>query len=363
MTIYKRTSTGATQQWHQEISGSQYRTVCGQVGGKLVVSEWTQCEGTNIGRANERTPEEQAIFEVEANYKKKLDKEYHESIDTIDTPKNFLPMLAKEYSPVDFTQQIFAQPKLDGMRCIATAYGLFSRNGKPIVGVPHISEALKEFFTRNHDAVLDGELYNHEYRSDFNTIISNAKKTKPTEEDLVESARVIEYHIYDWAIPARNFSFRVEKLRQEWVGYLFATHLKLVETKLCETQKILDDHFDMQLSAGYEGQMVRLDDYYMNKRTDSLLKRKVMQTEEFILVDILEGLGNWAGYAKIARLLTKDGVEFGAGIAGKREWCRQVLEDREAYLGTQTTVKFANLTPDGIPRFPIVKEFSRNDAS
>ncbi len=69
-TIYKRTSTGAVQRWHQEINPnnpSQYRTVSGQVDGKLVESEWKTCEGTNIGKKNERTPEQQAVFEVKAH--------------------------------------------------------------------------------------------------------------------------------------------------------------------------------------------------------------------------------------------------------------------------------------------------------
>src|SRR5271165_4862698 len=99
MIIYKTTNSGATQQWSQEIEGSKYRTISGQVNGKLVTSEWTQCIGTNIGRANERTPEQQAIFEVDANYKKKLEKDYHKSIDNIEEGSHiFQPMLAYEYN-------------------------------------------------------------------------------------------------------------------------------------------------------------------------------------------------------------------------------------------------------------------------
>ena len=38
-TLCKRTTTGATQQWSQELDGPRYRTVCGQAGGRLVTSE------------------------------------------------------------------------------------------------------------------------------------------------------------------------------------------------------------------------------------------------------------------------------------------------------------------------------------
>src|SRR5678809_152974 len=98
--IYKRTSTGAVQIWQQEINDlapEQYRTISGQIDGNLTTSAWKTCEGTNIGHSNERTPAQQAIFEVEANYKKKLEKDYHKELSKIDQDIIFKPMLAKEY--------------------------------------------------------------------------------------------------------------------------------------------------------------------------------------------------------------------------------------------------------------------------
>ena len=215
--IYKRTATGAIQQWCAEIEGSRYRTRSGQLDGTIVTTDWVQCQGTNIGRSNERTPEEQAIFEVKALYKKKLERDYHEDIDCIDDPLIFAPMLAKEYGDyadkIDFTNKVFAQPKLDGIRCIATERGLFSRNGKPILGVPHIIEALKPLFDYQPDLILDGELYNHAYRDDFNAIVGTVKKQKPTEEDL-EKARLIQYHVYDLPSADGGFAERHLCLRE-----------------------------------------------------------------------------------------------------------------------------------------------------
>src|SRR3546814_4883773 len=93
--------------------------------GKLVVSEWTQC----VGKQG-RTDEEQAQFEIDTAYKHKLTREYYERVEDIGGGAHFFkPMLAEKY---DAFEPGFAQPKLDGVRCIATQDGLFSRQGKPI---------------------------------------------------------------------------------------------------------------------------------------------------------------------------------------------------------------------------------------
>ena len=83
---------------------------------------------------------------------------------------------------VGFGAPVFSQPKLDGIRCIAMREGLFTRTGKPIVAVPHIHEELEPFFEKYPNAVLDGELYNHAYKDDFNKIIHLVRKQNLTEE-------------------------------------------------------------------------------------------------------------------------------------------------------------------------------------
>lgn len=52
-TLYSRTNTGAVQTWTVEVSNDSYRTIHGQLNGKLQTTEWTQCYTTNEGRANE----------------------------------------------------------------------------------------------------------------------------------------------------------------------------------------------------------------------------------------------------------------------------------------------------------------------
>lgn len=65
------------------------------------------------------------------------------------------------------------------------------------------------------DIILDGELYNHELKSDFNRICSLVKKTKPTAEDLEESAEKIYFNCFDCYFkdsPELRFMERNDKL-------------------------------------------------------------------------------------------------------------------------------------------------------
>lgn len=70
-TLYKRTSTGALQEWTVIITGTYYRTRFGQTGGALQASAPVECLGKQ-GRSDS----EQADFEARALWTKKLKKDY-----------------------------------------------------------------------------------------------------------------------------------------------------------------------------------------------------------------------------------------------------------------------------------------------
>ena len=111
------------------------------------------------------------------------------------------PMLAYKVDskPVDWTKKVYMQPKLDGVRCIIQLNEIgevhaYSRTGKPWLNIEHILENLKPFFDTYEDAILDGELYNHDLRDDFEKIISLVRKQKPTIDDRVESKKLVQFH-------------------------------------------------------------------------------------------------------------------------------------------------------------------------
>lgn len=354
-TLYKRTNTGAVQIWFAEVDGGQYRTTSGQINGKKTSSGWVVCEPKNVGRANATTAEEQAVSEVEALYKKRLEKEYRESIDDIDTQTFFQPMLATKWDDRKdkVSGTVYMQAKLDGIRCIAKKDGLWTRQGKKIVNARHIEARLEELFENDPELVFDGELYNHQLKDDFNAIVSCVKKQKPTAAEIADSARMIQYHIYD--LPSEDDLFVQRSLALLMLSGSFeGKSLQLVETHEVPVDQV--DEMAMKLiEDGYEGAMVRLNALYENKRSSNLIKWKQFRDEEFEIVDVLPGRGHKADKAASILLRMEDGRTFNAGVIGNDEYSAALLLDKDNAIGKKGTVVFFQYTPDNVPRFPKFK--------
>jgi DNA ligase-1 len=203
--------------------------------------------------------------------------------------------------------------------------------------------------------VFDGELYNHDLREDFNGITSVVRKAKNKPEDLEKAKELIQYHVYDMVDEDRVFSKRQAALRN-MLQQDPSPYLHVVQTKQVSSEKVLDDLYERWLAEGYEGQIVRLDTPYENKRSNALMKRKEFLTAEFPIVAMHEGEGNWRGAIKRFILAKPDtGQEFGAGVRGKFDDLARLL------MAGQTpkwaTVRYFTPTPDGIPRFPVVIDY------
>ena len=297
--LYKRSVNGKISQWQIEVENNRFRTISGYTDGLQVTSEWTECLPKNVGKKNATTPEQQAEAEAQAMFDKRIELGSFINIEDIDKPIYFKPMLAHDFN--DYKDKIkypiYSQPKLDGVRCIVRADGMWSRNGKPIISAPHIFDALKPLFEADSDLILDGELYADKSTTDFNTIISCVRKTKPTAADLKTSAECIEYHIYD--VPSVNDVFSKRE------RYLFDV-LELpkccvkVSSIICHSERIVMDRYKAYMSHGYEGQILRTDSLYENKRSKSLLKHKSFVDGEFTILGVEEGKGNLS--SKVGRL-------------------------------------------------------------
>jgi DNA ligase-1 len=359
-TIYKKTKTGATQEWTIEVDGNKYRTHSGQVGGAITTNEWTVVYGKNVGKANGTTDSEQALKEAEAKRTKKLESGYFEDVNNINEQQYFEPMLAAKWEDYKDKIQypIYSQPKLDGIRCIVTKDGMFSRNGKPIVSAPHIRKALDKLFKHEPHLILDGELYADKFANDFNKIVSLVKRTKPTAEDLMDSEKQIEYHVYDVPSVDETFTGRWRELDE--LALDFPKCVKKVETHIITEEFYITDWYENYIERGYEGQMLRLDSKYENKRSKSLLKHKTFVDEEYTILDICEGEGNRTGTAGYMVFETAEGKPFKSNVKGTWEETAEMLKSKKKLIGKQATIKYFNLTPDGIPRFPFVINIDRN---
>ena len=129
--------------------------------------------------------------------------------------------------------------------------------------------------------------------------------------------------------------------------------IKVVPTYHADDRGYLDELYGQFLNDGYEGQIIRLDAPYEFKRSNNLLKRKEFQDEEFEIIDVLEGDGNRSG--SVGAMLLKCGNEtFKSSLNGTLEYCTEVFQNRDEYIGQMATVKFFNYTPAprSVPRFP-----------
>lgn len=270
---------------------------------------------------------------------------------------DFAPMLAQTYERWP-GRTCYSQPKLDGVRCLANSAGLWTRNGRSITSCPHVIEALATFFKRFPDITLDGELYRHSACSNFAKIASAVRRAAPSFE-----ASLVQYHVFDGDFP-RPFGRRSGLINQHGPNPYNAA-VRIVETREVRSEYDLNKEYDRLIALGYEGQMVRLDEYYEHGRSPMLLKRKPFQDAEFEISAIGEGQGQWAGCAKFVEFvlpgdrLTNAGERPRAGVAGTKDFARRILAEAHKYK--RATVQYNGLTPSGIPRFPIVTTFHEDE--
>ena len=341
-TLYKRSTTGKISEWSIEVEGNKFRTISGFTDGLKVTSEWTVCEAKSYC-----TSEEQALKQAKALHKKKIDLGAFENIEDIDKPVFFKPMLAHDYKDYEdkIKYPVVTQPKLDGVRCIVDANGMRSRNGKELISAPHIYEALKPLFEKYPDLVFDGELYAHKDTCDFNKIISCVRKTKPTANDITESKQYIQYWVYDLPSHIGTFIERFKAL----VELDLPECCVIVPTEQADNKKDISAYYSDYMADGYEGQMIRvLDSEYENKRSKNLLKHKSFVDAEFEIRGVVEGKGKLSG--KIGKLIFD---RFESAVNGDHEYLEKLFKEGDL-IGKKATVKYFELTTDGVPRFPKV---------
>tara|TARA_R110000851_G_scaffold101934_4_gene218235 strand:+ start:2584 stop:3684 length:1101 start_codon:yes stop_codon:yes gene_type:complete len=316
-------------------------------------------EGKNLGRANETSPTQQAVLELDSRTQKKLDKGYVRTIEEAQVPVTNslglqLPMLA---TPLDKVKpesidwgSAFVQPKLDGHRCLFVDGQLYSRGGKEIV-MPHILDAIMESEMR--DMHLDGELYIH--GMPLNEISKLVKKQRPESINL-------QYHVYDTVLSEIFFN-RLYKLTGHWDNHAETHCLQLVETIQVGSMEQAMSHHQNYRYAGYEGTMLRFgDDHYLaGKRSRKLLKMKEFHDAEFTVIGVEEGKP-YVRDSKDYRVPVwicdaGNGKPFSVTHPGTMLEKDDAWQICTTYIGQQLTVKYHYLSADGIPQLPIALQF------
>lgn len=364
-TLFSRTSTGAIQEWQMIVESNTYYTITGQQNGKKIQNEPTVCEGKNIGKKNETSPSEQAYVEAHSKWAKKMKTGCTPDVKMIDVCTAYVePMLAKNFKDrldsIDWHEGIFVQNKYNGARCVATFENsrvvLKTRKGEEYISIPHINKDLENFFTEYPSAVLDGELFSHEYRQKLNELMSIVRKSKHiTPEDLKKSEEMVCYHIYDgYRFGPATESCVKYSVRKKAIDELlpkYSKYYRKVETELAYSLDEVRAIFNKYVDDGQEGVIVRVPSApYEHKRSSFLLKWKPLEDDEAIIVDILEGSGNWSGTGKVITLKWKDKT-FNATFKGTMEEGAKFLKEKKDWIGKEVKFQYNGITGLNTPNY------------
>jgi DNA ligase 1 len=358
--LFKLNTDGSTQVWELWHNDNSYWSVTSKLGGKEIINEPTMV----IPKVN-RNMIDQMSLELNSKVLEKIKKKYVDNVDNIHTADDKLQgysvMLAHKYneqkSKIKFPCSL--QPKLDGIRCPTTKDGMFSRGREKFSSCQHIWKELQDFFNKYPDARLDGELYTHEYKEDFEKICHAVKKTseKATPEDI-KFQQKIKYFVYDAPRIAdkdesnsfvERFTIATDLLK----GY---KNIVMVETlHNISTEEQITAHKERWIQDGYEGAMVRNTfSEYEGKRSYNLQKVKDFDENEYEIIGINEGTGNYAGH--IGSFILKIGDKtFDAKLDGSKDRLKYLFEHQKECIGKMATIRHQKFSTYGIPRFPVMK--------
>ena len=364
-TLYKLDSTGKIRTFQVEVDGDKYRMITGVLNGKQVCSKWTVCTPKNVGKSNELSSEEQARAEAAARVSAKLAQDYFADIEDCQEIKSlfFHPMLAELLEKCSPTPAFpwLLDPKLDGMRLVTSETVYHSRKGKPVPTAKFIAEELVPFFAKYPNITLDGEIYTHDLKDDFNQIMSIARQSKPTAEDLELADKVLQYHVYDLFDSNDPNMTALDRKKTLDLILPVSNRIRRVPWQIVNSYEEMRELNQAHIADGYEGSICRVPSSpYINKRTKNLLKIKLFRTEEFPIVDIKEGTGNRSGIAGTVCVLNNGNI-VGCGIKGSWDYAKNLLDNADSLIGKSATIRHFGETQDGSLRFPICVDINRND--
>ena len=344
--------------------------------------------GKNLGKKNQTNCVTQAIKEAYAKYKLvvlKMGSTLSISADKI-TYKLMLLSPYNGLTPIA-TQNMFIQPKLDGIRVAIRCYFddgmkyyLFTR------GCKIIPESNKEYIqfrddivtclqlltnngTIEKEFVLDGEVYSHGKK--LQEINSNNKETINVKINLFDI-----FYPNNLDIP---FSKRLEILR-------LLPELKtitVIETKTIElnvdTENTIQEIFKDYILKGYEGAVLRYDLNYIlspnDYRSNNTFKLKKTYSDEFKCINIIHGIKgrglekalmtfesrpleeleiyslnkNNKIFLDKASKINFTGLTFDCSGSISEKESKMILDNTQEYIGKMYTVEYDDISMDCIP--------------
>ena len=359
--LYKQDSKGKIRQWRGWVEqGQGNRYLMYVETGLLDGNKTTNRPKIYFQGKQGRDAKGQAIFELESKVSKKRDEGYFDTIKEAQDTLVILPMLALDFNKRshDISYPAIGQRKFDGVRCMASinpdgSVSLKSRKGKEFPHMNHLRQQIASLKGVPDGAFLDGELYSDTLT--FQEVVGLVRREtlKPGDEDKLKQ---ISYRLYDMLDPddrTAGFQKRYSGVKKI-LGSKPPKNLILTKNYYLDNKEDVKKYHDQFVKEGYEGIMIRNKDgeYGINKRSKHLQKFKEFFDQEFEIVGFEEGTGNDAGTV-IWICMTQNGDLFKARPKGTREERAEYFDNGDDYIGATLTVRYFELTDDGIPRFPV----------
>jgi len=258
--------------------------------------------------------------------------------------------------PINYDNKISMQPKLDGVRCVIqydnSQVKAYSRTGKEWKNISHILFNLKPWFQLNPKVILDGELYNHDLRDNFEKIISLVRRQTPDDIDALESADLVQFHCYDIIDETKTFEERNKFIIQNVPRNHCVHHVK---TQAVATESLAKVVHQQNLDNGYEGSILRTNNTYACKRSHNLRKFKDFHDTEATITGWVEGKGKRIGTIGKFLAVDAEGVTFGMPVMDKFKFLQDNFKKMQGYVGKTATFTYFERTKANSYRHPLFK--------
>lgn len=363
--LYRKTANGAIYFWKININKDNKNDIYLVVQHGIHKGKLKTSSRQIIKTGRENTLYEKGIKTAEKKWKDKKNKEgYFDNFEEIETNIPFVtPMLAKKLiinkkTIKGMTFPLNVQPKLDGFRCRCSLVDgeikLFSRNNLPYKGLQTLKNELLQLYSNNNNNLhLDGELYIPDIPFE---ILSGL--IKRSQNHIEYDIKNIEFRIFD-CFDLNNLCIEFKdriKLLKSIISNEYK-NIKYVRTEIINNLDEFKKYFSLFMVEGYEGIMVRnpLSPYEISKRSSHLQKYKEFSDSEFEIIGFHEGNGVDKGTV-IWKCQTINNKKFNVRPKGSLEHRKQLFANANNCLGKMLTVKYQELSEQGVPRFPVGKD-------
>lgn len=235
-------------------------------------------------------------------------------------------------SPQQPISEYLVSEKFDGVRGFWSGTAMYTRSGREI--------SLPDWFVDGFPTqALDGELWIA--RGKFDDISALVRRTSPDDElwrqvkfmvfDLPESKQPFEQR-YRYAV--EHFSYR-------------SPFLVIIPQQQYSNLQDVEQRLTALVGAGGEGLMLhRRSALYHQGRNSDLVKLKLYQDAEAVVIGYRPGKGKYQGMLGALEVKTFEGVIFHLGTGFSDEQRRKPPQ-----IGSLVTYKYYGLTKTGVPRF------------